>query len=53
METFIIAHRSDTPAGMLAAVLRNADPRHYPGLTGHCFLVRIREGGDLTVEAAR
>lgn len=53
METFIIAHTSDTPAGLLAAVLRNADLRHYPGLTGHCFLVRIREGGDLTVEAAR
>lgn len=51
METFIIAHTSDTPEGMLAAVLRNAGLWHYPGLVGHRFLVHITEAGSLTVEA--
>jgi hypothetical protein len=44
MQTFILAHRSETPEAMLATVLRAARLRDYPALGGRSYRVHIRDG---------
>jgi hypothetical protein len=52
MQTFILAHRSETPEAMLAAVLQSARLRDYPALEGRSYRVQIGAGGTVRVEAA-
>jgi hypothetical protein len=52
MQTFILAHRSETPEAMLAAVLESARLRDYPVLAGRSYRVQIGKEGRVTVRAS-
>lgn len=52
MQTFILAHRSETPEAMLAAVLESARLRDYPALAGRSYRVKIGKEGRVTVRAS-
>ena len=52
MQTFILAHRSETPEAMLAAVLESARLRDYPALAGRSYRVQIGKEGRVTVRAS-
>ncbi|MGH7945499.1 MAG: hypothetical protein ACREF9_10870 [Opitutaceae bacterium] len=52
MQTFILAHRSETPEAMLAAVLESARLRDYPALAGRSYHVQIGKEGRVTVQAS-
>lgn len=52
MQTFVLAHRSETPEAMFAAVLQTARLRDYPALAGRSYRVQIGRGGRVTVRAS-